>query len=104
MLYDATCGDKLTTDLNRIRIERIMLMVVTDSAGVHFDSAIPAMRSTFGEELHISSDLEIRQAFSMVGYNGFNDVSWRESKVIPVSNEPLIIKKDVPLFRGRFIN
>ena len=75
VLFDATCGDKLTADLNKIRIERVILMVVTDTGGPNFDSAIPAMRSTFGQELDITSDLEVRQPFAMVGYSGFNDVS-----------------------------
>jgi hypothetical protein len=103
-MYDATCGDKLEENLNKIRIERIMLMVISDSPGAHFGSAIPAMHATFGEELHISNVLEMRQPIAMLGYSGFNDVSWRESKIIPVGREPAIIKTAVPLLRGWFRN
>jgi hypothetical protein len=101
---DPACGDELKDNLNKIRIERIMLMVVNDSPGQYVASAIPAMHATFGEELHIANDLEMRQPFSMVGYSGFNDVSWRESKALPRGSEPSIIKLAVPLLRGLFIN
>jgi hypothetical protein len=100
VLSDSTCGDIINANLNKIRIERIMLMVVSDSPGPHFESALPAMRSTFGEELHITSDLEQRQPFAMIGYSGFNDVSWRESKILPVSSGQSVIKSAVPLLRG----
>ena len=99
-MADPTCGETLNTNLNKIRIERIILMVVNDSPGRYFESAIPAMRSTLGEELHITSVLEIRQPFSMLGYNGFNEVSWRESKILPVGKGPSVIKTAIPLLRG----
>ena len=75
-------------------------MIIKDSSGPYFEPAIPAIRLMFGEELLITR-VENLQTVSMLGYNGFNDVSWPESRI--VSNQTSVIQKSVPLLRGWFL-
>ncbi|XP_028403045.1 uncharacterized protein LOC114525810 [Dendronephthya gigantea] len=97
--HNSTCSAGLEDALSKVGAERIMIMVVNENPDVGFGSAIPAIHSAFGHELHVTNSLSSGQSFSLLGYSGSNDVSWRESRILAASQGPSIIRSTVPLLR-----